>query len=151
MTARHAWFVGAWVGGTALGIGTFFATRGFWPVLPFAGLEVGAFVAALWVCLRRNRYREVLSFSGDVVRIEFGLIGRGAYSSIEMQRAWLRVFVEPGPHMNSPTRLLLGSHGHRVEVGRCLTDEVREQLAARIRELTGSAWRRASVAPAADH
>ena len=40
---------------------------GFWPVVPFAGLEVGALGAAFWVSMRRNRYREVLDV---VTRIE---------------------------------------------------------------------------------
>ncbi len=141
MSARQAWWVGGWVGGVSLAIGVFFASRGFWPVLPFAGLEVGAFAAALWVSLRSNRYREVLTFAGNGVRIEFGTVGQGAQSSIELRRDWMRVVVEAGPHRNSPTRLLLKSFGQCVEVARCLTDEERERLSARIRNLTGSAWR----------
>lgn len=133
--------MGGWVGGVSLAIGVFFASRGFWPVLPFAGLEVGAFVAALWVSLKGNRYREVLTFAGNCVRIEFGTVGQGAQSSIELRRDWMRVVVEAGPHRNSPTRLLLKSFGQCVEVARCITDEERERLGARIRNLTGSAWR----------
>jgi uncharacterized membrane protein len=141
MTVGQAWAVCGWVGSVALGIGIFFATRGFWPVLPFAGLEVGAFFAALWVSLRRNRYREVLSFEGNVVRIEFGLAGHGAQSGVELRRDWMRVAIENGPHRTSPTRLVLSSFGQRVEVARCLTDEERERLGARIVGLTGAAWR----------
>jgi uncharacterized membrane protein len=141
MSSKQAWAVGGWVGGVSLGIGAFFASRGFWPVLPFAGLEVAAFVAALWFALRSNRYREVLTFTGNCVRIEFGTTALGVQSSIELRRDWMRVVFEAGPQRNSPTRLLLKSFGQRVEVARCLTDEERERLGARIRTLTGSAWR----------
>jgi uncharacterized membrane protein len=141
MTVGQAWLAGGWVAVVAFTVAGFFAIKGFWPVLPFAGMEIGAFVAALWVCLRRNRYREVLTFDGNDVRIEFGLAGRGAEAVVELRRDWLRVLIEPGPHRNSPTRLVLSSFGQRVEVARCLTDEERERLAARIGSLTGSAWR----------
>lgn len=141
MSARQAWAVGWWVGGVSLAIGIFFATRGFWPVLPFAGLEVAAFAAALWVSLRSNRYREVLTFSGNAVRVEFGMAGRGPQSAVELRRDWMRVVVEAGPYRNSPTRLLLKSFGQGVEIARCLTDEERERVGARIRNLSGSAWR----------
>ena len=43
------------------------------PVLPFAGLELGAVGWALAVSMRRNRYREVVSFGEERVRIEFGV------------------------------------------------------------------------------
>ncbi|HZP12079.1 MAG TPA: DUF2244 domain-containing protein [Nevskiaceae bacterium] len=132
----------------ALGTAAMFALRGYWPILPFAGLELVALGAALWVTQRRNRYREVLSFTESVIRIEFGLIGQGASASAELPRAWTKVTLAGGPHRNDPTRLGLDYCGQRITIGRCLTDDDRERLAARIRELLRPAWQASRAAPA---
>ena len=77
MSVRQAvWFI-AWMCMVSLLIGGFFAWRGFWPILPFAGLELAALAAALAVSLRRNRYREVVDFDDEAVRVEVGEVGRG--------------------------------------------------------------------------
>ena len=123
-----------------LGIAAMFAVRGYWPILPFAGLELVALGAALWVTQRRNRYREVLSFTESAIRIEFGVVGQGAHATAELPRAWTKVNLLTGPHRNSPSRIGLDYCGQRITVGRCLTDEERERLAARIRELLRPAW-----------
>lgn len=142
MSARQAvWFM-AWMCTVSLAIGGFFAWKGFWPILPFAGLELAALAAALTVSLRRNRYREIVDFDGDAIRIEVGEIGRGAGLRVGLERLSTRVLLESGPYRNSPTRLLLCSQGQSLELGRCLTDEERERLAARMRELIHPGWRR---------
>lgn len=129
----------------SLGVALAWAAVGFWPVLPFAGLELAAFGAALAVSVRGNRYREVLSFDERAVRIEFGMAGRGARSSVELPSAWTKVELAPGANRNAPSALLLCCSGRRVRIARCLTDAERERLARRIRELLSAATR----APAA--
>lgn len=133
------------VAAVSLAIGGFFAWRGCWPILPFAGLELLAVGAALVVSLRRNRYREVLSFEDCRIRIESGELGRGPRMQIELQRGPTRVLMEPGPHRTSPMRLVLACGGQRVEVGHCLTDAERERLALRLRQLIHPGWRGAPV------
>jgi uncharacterized membrane protein len=123
-----------------LGIALMFAARGYWPVLPFAGLELLALGAALVVVLRRNRYREVLWFEGGRVRLECGLVGQGARVRCEWPRSSLRVWLEPGPHPGSATQLVLASGAQRTVVGGCLTDAERAALARRLRELIHPAW-----------
>ena len=140
LSGAQAW---GFLGVTALvGLGTaaLFASRGYWPILPFAGLELVALGAALWVTQRRNRYREVLSFTESVIHIEFGVMGQGAQAFAELPRAWTRVSVSSGPYPTSPTRLGLDHCGQRITIGRCLTDDERERLAMRIRELLRPAW-----------
>lgn len=142
MSVRQAvWFM-AWMCMVSLLIGGFFAWKGFWPILPFAGLELAALAAALVVSLRRNRYREVVDFDDAAVRVEVGEVGRGAGLQIRFTRLSTRVLLESGPYRNSPTRLLLSSQGQQLELGRCLTDEERQRLAARMRELIHPGWRR---------
>lgn len=123
-----------------MGIAVLFAVQGAWPVLPFAGLELLALGAALLVVMRRNRYREVLWFEGDRLRVEFGMVGQGAQASCELPRSRVRVWVEYGAHPNSPTQLVLACGAQRVVIGTCLTDAEREALARRLKELIHPAW-----------
>lgn len=143
LSARQAWWFMGWMCTVSLSIGGFFALQGLWPILPFAGLELAALGAALAVSLRRNRYREVVTFDGEVIRVEVGEVGRGAGLSVELQRGATRVLLEPGPYRNSPTELLLSCRGQWLQLGRCLTDGERERLAARMRELIHPGWRQA--------
>jgi uncharacterized membrane protein len=125
---------------SCLGIATLFAARGFWPVLPFAGIELLALGAALAVVLKHNRYREVIGFDGDRIRVEFGVLGQGARSRCEWPRSLARVWVERGPHPGSPTQLVLACGGQRMMIGSCLTDAERVTLARRLKELIHPAW-----------
>lgn len=148
LTVDQAWL---FFGMTALlgcGIAAFMAWLGLWLVLPFTGLELGALAAALLVSMRRNAYREVIRFSEDAVRVEFGLVGRGASSAVTLSRYWTRAVLEPGLNGYAPTRLMLRSGAQYVEIANCLTDEEREQLQRRLQELLSPAWRTAPVAPA---
>lgn len=128
-----------------LGIATAFAAAGFWPVLPFAGLELLALGAALAVVLKRNRYREVVWLEADRVRVEFGLVGQGAQSHCELPRSLTRVWIEGGAHANSATQLVLACGALRMVIGSCLTDEERAALAQRLKELIHPAWVEAGV------
>lgn len=146
LTSRQAWAAMGLAGGVGLTIAGVWAVLGFWPVLPFAGLELAALGAALYVVQRRNRYREVLTFVGPVLRVEFGALGRGARTRVELPRAWTRVRIAAGVHRHDPHRLCLEYGAQQVTVGRCLTDAERERLAARIKELLPPAPSRAPAA-----
>jgi uncharacterized membrane protein len=143
LSTRQALLFMGWMCTVSLAIGGFFALRGFWPILPFAGLELVGLGAALAVSLRRNRYREVVSFDDELIRVEVGEVGRGIGMSVQLQRAATRVLLEPGPYRTSPTQLRLSCQGQVLELGRCLTDEERQRLARRLRELIHPGWRRA--------
>jgi uncharacterized membrane protein len=145
MSVRMAWSFMASMAFVSLVIAGFFTLQGFWPVLPFAGLELAALGAALWVSLKRNRYREVIVFEDETIRIRCGMIGEGATLLVEWPRSSTRVFVERGIHRNHPTKLLLNNAGRRLELARCLTEEDRSRLAARLKELIHPGWRGAPV------
>ncbi|MES2684766.1 MAG: DUF2244 domain-containing protein [Pseudomonadota bacterium] len=140
LTARQAVFVLASVSFVALTIAVGFTLMGFWPILPFAGLELAALGTALWVSLRRNRYREVLDFSEGRVKVGFGWMGQGASAEIDWARSFTRVLLEPGSTRNGHNRLYLTSSGQRIAIGRCLTDAEREALYARIKGLLPPVW-----------
>lgn len=147
LTVRQAWLFFGMTAAVGFGIAGFMAWLGLWPVLPFAGLELGALAAALIVSVRRNAYREVVRFAGDTVRIEIGMVGHGASSTVSLSRHWTRATLEPGQHRNAPTQLMLHSGAQHMEIARCLTDEEREQLFCRLQELLSPAWRTSPVAP----
>jgi uncharacterized membrane protein len=109
------------------------AARGFWPVLPFAGLELFALGLALGLNLRRGRYREFVSVYSDRIVIEKGV---GAVEErVELPRHWTRVELVRAPWRGHPSRLLLRCHGKGWEVGMVLTEIERERLQLRLAEL----------------
>ncbi len=136
LSVRGAWAFMFMVSFATLGSATWCAVHGFWPVLPFAGLELVAVGWALAVSMRRNRYREVVSFESGRVRIAFGVAGQGVSTQVDLPRGWARAWIERDAHRrHAPTRLLLGCSGQRVQIGRCLTDEEREVLVLRFGQL----------------
>lgn len=121
-------------------IATWMAFHGFWPVIPFTGLELAALGAVVYVSVKRNAYREVVVFQPDTLRVEFGVLGRGPVTVVELSRAMTRVLLETGGNRNEPTRLVLSCAGQRVRIARCVTDDERAALAVRIKQLLSPAW-----------
>jgi len=115
-----------------LGIGLAFAINGFWPVLPFAGLEVVALGTAFFLCLSRSQIREVVTVSADLVTVEKGRRQPREYR--EYQRAWARVDLAPSSIAWYPSRLAVGIPGRQIEIGRFLNEEERHALAEELTE-----------------
>ncbi len=113
-----------------LGIGVFFAINGFWPVLPFAGLEVAVLGAGFYICLLRSQIREVVTVSADVVSVAKGRKQREEHW--ECPRAWARIRVERAPIAWYPSRLMLAFQGKRVEIGSFLNETERLNLATEL-------------------
>ncbi|MGH8460128.1 MAG: DUF2244 domain-containing protein [Stenotrophobium sp.] len=151
LSVGQAWVFMAGISTVTLTIAGFFAWHGFWPILVYAGLELTALALAIVHGLRSNRYRERLVFESERLQIEFGLAGHAPQVRLEMSRVWTQARLLQGEHRNDPTRLILACSGQSLEVGRCLTDEERERLCARIKELLRPAWRAgiAGAGPAA--
>jgi len=144
MSARLAGTALAFAAVPLLGVTLPLAVRGYWPLPLFAIAALLGLAGSLGIALRHNLRREVINFEEHVVRIEHGRVGQGAESATELNRDWMRVSLFSGPYLTSPTRLLLSSLGRSIEIGGCLTDEEREQLAIRLQCLTGAAWQTAS-------
>ena len=125
----------------SLSVALYFVWHGFWPVLPFAGLELAFLGAALWISQQHGRYREIITVFEDRVRVEKG--ARGPEEIFEAPRTWVRLVEEQGASRGYPGRLYLSSHGKRVEIGTPLVQKERESLGRRVRELLGEPVRRA--------
>jgi len=109
-------------------ITAYFVSRGAWLVLPFAGLELLAVGAGLYLCLLSTHSREVIRIDEREIVIQ-----RGRHRPTVEQlipRAWTRVVLATDARGWYPNRLLLRSHGRETEIGAHLVDEERCQLAA---------------------
>ncbi len=135
LTTRSALLFLGTVAVTTFAVATFFAAMGFWPVLPFAGLEIGLLTWALRVSMRRASERETITVSVDSIVVERSLgVGRGHEV---FPRHWARVKLHAPPVALHPSRLMVESHGRACEVGRFLTESERRGLAARLKQLVG--------------
>jgi len=123
----------------------FFALQGFWPVLPFAGLEIGLLAWAVRASRRRGEEREVIVIAAENVVIEH----RGPAGSRLMvfPRHWSRVTLRGPQSALHPSRLTIESHGRACEVGRFLTEDERRGLAGRLRRLVGKTGESPALTP----
>lgn len=119
--------VAFWIIATvSLGIAGGFCLVGCWPVMPFAGLEVGVLAWAFDVIRRRESDFEDLVIDRDQVSITTRREGK--LEKRELNALWTQVRLEcerPGANC----RLLIRSQGLDTEVGRHLSDDGRIELA----------------------
>jgi uncharacterized membrane protein len=117
------------------------AWRGFWLVLPFAGLELAALFAAIYVVSHAGQRCEVISIGDSVVTIEKGRDrGRraergGPEQRVEFARGWVKVELLTSTGRWHPKRLWIGASGKRVEVADFLAEEEKTELADELKRL----------------
>ena len=116
-------------------IAAFLALRGFWPVLPFAGLELLLLAWALRVSLERRHHRQRITVTEGEVSIESQR--RGACEQVVFPRHWARVKLRRPAARLHPSRLTIESYGRQCELGSFLTEEERRGLALRLQRLIG--------------
>ena len=140
---RAVLWVYALVAACLAGMSAAFAVKGFWPVLPFAGLELLVLGAAFYLCITRSQWREVISIDTNSVRVEKGR--RKVEERWECPSVWARVLLEKSPIAWYPSRLMIAYQGRGVEIGRFLCEDERAALAValrrNIRERLEEAWR----------
>jgi uncharacterized membrane protein len=136
LTPRSAAVFLSLLGGTTLSVAVFFAVQGFWPVLPFAGLEIGLLVWAVRASMRNGKRREVICITEETVTVEWH--GPQVDRVSVFPRHWVRVKLHAPLAALHPARLLLESHGRCCEVGRFLTEDERRGLAVRLKQLVGN-------------
>jgi uncharacterized membrane protein len=117
------------------GIAGALTVLGFWPVLPFAGLEMLLLGAALRISLRRRHHRQTIVVSESEVAVQ-STIGK-VQSEVVFPRHWAQVKLRRSTSRLHPSRLVIESHGRQCAVGDFLTDEERRGLAQRLGELIG--------------
>jgi uncharacterized membrane protein len=128
------WFFAATCA-VSFAIGGFMALKGFWPILPFAGLEMTLLAWALRASLARRLYRQTISVSEGEVLVE-SLVGSRCVRVV-FPRHWAQVKLCCSASHLYPSRLVIESHGRQYEIGDFLTEEERRGLAARLNRLIG--------------
>ena len=123
----------------------FFALQGFWPVLPFAGLEIGLLAWAVRASMRRGAEREVIVVSESQVVVE-RRSPTGSRLSV-FPRHWARVTLRDPQRARYPSRLAIESHGRSCEVGQFLTEDERRRLAVRLERLVGKTSESPALVP----
>jgi uncharacterized membrane protein len=116
-------------------IAALMALRGFWPVLPFSGLEMGVLGWALKTSLRRRHHRQTITVSDSQVRVDSCDLGHRV--QVVFPRHWAQVKLRRPVSRLHPSRLTIDSHGRCCELGSFLTEEERQGLAARLQRLIG--------------
>jgi uncharacterized membrane protein len=119
----------------SFGVAAFMAWRGFWPVLPFAGLEMVLLGWALKVSLARRFYRQTITVTESDVSVESR--DRTNYAQVVFPRHWAQVKLRRPASRLHPSRLTIESHGRQCELGSFLTEEERRGLALRLQGLIG--------------
>jgi uncharacterized membrane protein len=132
LTVRQAVQIYAVITLCCLGIAVFYAMHGYWPILPFAGLEVLVLGVAFYLTLRRSGMREVVSVEGEVVKVEKGR--ETPQESWECPRAWAQVRLERPRIDWYPSRLAILFQGKQVEIGRFLNEMERQELAYELQQ-----------------
>lgn len=143
-----AWFYGSLVA-VLLCVAIGCAALGFWPVLPFAGLEAAVLFGAVTWVQRRARAREYIRVDAESVVVE-KCMGEGrdcSRTAWAFQRPWTRVELRAGRPAHWPSRLLFSSRGRSVEIGAFLTDGERRGLKERLAELLADDSRGRTTAP----
>lgn len=110
-----------------------FSFMGAWMIFPFAGLEMLALGAVLYICASRATRCELIEIDDRQVTVS-----KGRYQPaerLEFERQWARVWIRPSGHDWYPSELLIRSHGREVEVGGFLDEEERQGLAGRLAEI----------------
>lgn len=115
------------------------AVQGFWMILPFAGLELAALFACIYMVSHACQRCEVVSIGESVVTVEKGRERGGCDDAggprerVDFARGWVRVELSKEADHWYPRRLWIGASGRRVELGEFLVDDEKEELAVQLR------------------
>jgi uncharacterized membrane protein len=134
LTPRQAGMFFGFVCAGSFAIAGMFAANGFWPVLPFAGLEMAVLAYALRASLRRGRCTQIITLTDTEVRVVTRDPRGDRQAAFPRHWARARLLRSHGWH---PSRLVIESHGRACEVGGLLTEEERRGLHLRLARLVG--------------
>jgi uncharacterized membrane protein len=144
LTPRQARQFFALCAATSLTVAGFFVASGYWPVLPFAGLELALLAFALRLSLKRRHVVQTVEIGETGITVT----SRDASGerATQFSRHWARVTLRD-PRGWQPSRLLIESHGRACEIGAFLTEEERRALGRRLAALVGRTSDLPALAP----
>lgn len=101
------------------------AFLGFWPVLPFAGLEVAALWYALYLTQRKLMVAEKLTIRQTEICIERGI--ESVDESLVIPRQWSRLCYRKSEEFFDIGELSIRWHANRALIARSLGEAGREE------------------------
>lgn len=107
-------------------ISGFFVYRGLWPILPFAGIEIGGLAIALYYVCWKLEQRHVVQFGASELVVQ-----KGTYYpklSWKLERASAALSVEVQSHPWDPLNIFICSNDQRIAIGNFLAKEDSEEL-----------------------
>jgi len=116
--------------GCVASVASFFAALGAWLVLPFMGLEIlliGCGIYAQSCCAHRKEIIRIDPFQVEVRD------SRKPQPLKSFPTAWLKIIQIRDRGGWYPSRLLIGSRGEFLEIGKNLVEDERESLAHQLR------------------
>lgn len=123
---RKAFWLVAFV---SLAVASAWSVMGAWPVLPFAGLEVGALYLAFRSWSRRADDYETVIIRGDRLLVECQT--KGCVRRFDANRQWTQVIVRNGVRGR---QVSLRAHGREIEFGTFLSEGARMQAVRKLRD-----------------
>jgi len=112
------------------------AAKGYWLILPFAGMELAALFTCLYLVAHAACRCESVSIGESVVTVEKGHDrGDGPEQRTQFARGWVRVELSRSSSDWYPRRLWIGASGRRIEIGEFLVDDEKTELAAELHKL----------------
>lgn len=118
---------------TGMAIATLFAAQGFWPVLPFAGLELGALIYCVNRVMRRAADRDWIEIDNTTVTVRRERAGAAEVS--RFNRAWTEVRLQADSARSTGRKLSIGASNRWCVVGEFLTDSERHGLKTRLTQI----------------
>lgn len=113
-------------------IASFFVFKGLWPIVPFAGIEVGGLALALYYVCWKLQQRHVLRFDDTQLTLQ-----KGAYYprlSWSFARDAVSLSVEVQPHPWDPLKIFLCSNEQSIPVGNFLNKDDSKKLLQLLRD-----------------
>src|ERR1700742_512458 len=108
LTPRAAGYFFASLCAVSFAIALGMTLRGFWPVFPFAGLEMLVLGWALRASMQRRHWMQIITVSDDQVTIETH--ERKTHNRIVFPRHWAQVKLRRADTHLHPSRLTIESH-----------------------------------------
>jgi uncharacterized membrane protein len=123
------------IASVSMGVASGFCLMGYWPVMPFAGLEIGVLAWAFDVIRRRESDYEKLVIDHDSVNVFIRREGR--IEERKLNRHWTKVILQC-ERSGANCHVLIRSAGKDSEVGCHLSDEERLELAQMLKKQLGT-------------
>ncbi|MEM6818264.1 MAG: DUF2244 domain-containing protein [Pseudomonadota bacterium] len=135
LSARQAVGFFCAIAGVSLTIAIGCALLGYWPILPFAGLELALFGWALRHTWRRGQHREYITIDAEHIELERVDADGEPIDQLKLPRAWTRVDLIADRKRPGDKQLAFGREGRWTPFGDFLIEAEKRTLLRRLRQV----------------